>query len=282
VTAVVGPVPGALEGEFTVIAGLKTFYVKRGAGMPVVLVHGSSPGACAEINWAANIESLAARGFEVYAYDQPGFGRTANPPDYSVEFRVHHAQAFVAWLGRDRYALIGNSMGGYLSVRVALDDPRVSHLVLVAPVPMAAGVAERATPESRAHSAKLREFVPGPESMRTLTNGTFWNPARIPPGLVELRHQMTTGKNEEALRGRRGAAGLEPVVERLARLTARTLIVWGLQDRSVSVSEMLPLCSAIAGAEAHVFEGCGHWPQWEHAERFNRVVSDFCVTGREE
>jgi pimeloyl-ACP methyl ester carboxylesterase len=269
-----------LDGELVTVAGLKTRYVRRGSGFPVVLIHGSSPGACAEINWAANIDALAGRGFAVYAYDQPGFGLTDNPTDYSVEFRVRHAQALVEALALPRYALVGNSMGGYLAVRIALEDPRASHLVLVAPVPMAPGVADRATAESRAHSAKLREFTPGLANMQTLTTGTFSDPARIPPGLVDLRHRMTTGKNEDALAGRRTAPGPQPIGDRLAGLTARTLLVWGLQDRSVSVDEMLPLARTIRGAEAHVFDGAGHWPQWEHAARFNDVVSEFLRTER--
>ena len=35
-------------------------------------------------------------------------------------------------------------------------------------------------------------------------------------------------------------------------------LIWGLQD-----------------AELHVFNKCGHWAQWEHAEKFNRLVIDF-------
>ena len=55
--------------------GLKTFYVKAGSGFPVVMFHGAAPGASAQVNWQFNIEPLAAAGFTVYAYDQPGFGR---------------------------------------------------------------------------------------------------------------------------------------------------------------------------------------------------------------
>ena len=74
--------------------GLKTFYVKAGNGFPVVLFHGAAPGASAQVNWQLNIEPLAAAGFTVYAYDQAGFGRTDNPADLSIEYRVTHAKAF--------------------------------------------------------------------------------------------------------------------------------------------------------------------------------------------
>jgi pimeloyl-ACP methyl ester carboxylesterase len=109
--------------------GLKTFYVKAGSGFPVVLIHGAAPGASAQVNWQLNIEPLAAAGFTVYAYDQAGFGRTDNPSDLSIEYRVTHAKAFIAALRLDRYHVVGNSVGGYIAARLALEDSRVGKLV---------------------------------------------------------------------------------------------------------------------------------------------------------
>ena len=104
--------------------GLKTFYVKAGSGFPVVLFHGAAPGASAQVNWQLNIEPLAAAGFTVYAYDQAGYGRSDNPADLSIEYRVTHAKAFVDALKLDRYHVVGNSVGGYIAARLALEDPR--------------------------------------------------------------------------------------------------------------------------------------------------------------
>ena len=109
--------------------GLKTFYVKAGSGFPVVLFHGAAPGASAQVNWQLNIEPLAAAGFTVYAYDQAGYGRTDNPADLSIEYRVTHAKAFIDALKLDRYHVVGNSVGGYIAARLALEDSRVGKFV---------------------------------------------------------------------------------------------------------------------------------------------------------
>src|SRR5262249_20816001 len=111
----------AEEAHITV-DGIKTFYVKAGRGPAVLLVHGGSPGACALINWKFNIDALAAAGFTVYAYDQPGFGRTDNPTDSSMEYRVGHAKAFARAVGLDRFHVIGNSQGSYIAARLALEE----------------------------------------------------------------------------------------------------------------------------------------------------------------
>jgi 2-hydroxy-6-oxonona-2,4-dienedioate hydrolase len=37
----------------------------------------------------------------------------------------------------------------------------------------------------------------------------------------------------------------------------------------------LRLLAGLRDAELHVFSRCGHWAQWEHADKFNRMVSEF-------
>src|ERR687887_2127352 len=81
--------------DYLEIHGLRTFYIRAGEGHPVVLIHGGSPGTCSLVNWKLNIEPLAAAAFTVCCFDQPGFGLTDNPMDYSLEFRVVHAKAFI-------------------------------------------------------------------------------------------------------------------------------------------------------------------------------------------
>jgi 2-hydroxy-6-oxonona-2,4-dienedioate hydrolase len=43
----------------------------------------------------------------------------------------------------------------------------------------------------------------------------------------------------------------------------------------VSVERGVELFQSIPGAEFHLFDRCAHWVQWDQAERFNRLVSDF-------
>jgi len=140
--------------------GLKTFYVKAGSGFPVVLFHGAAPGASAQVNWQLNIEPLAAAGFSVYAYDQPGFGRTENPTDLSIEYRVTHAKAFIDALKLDRYHVIGNSVGGYIAARLALEDSRVGRFATTTSGTLAPKGSAKSQALGRQHSEELREYVP--------------------------------------------------------------------------------------------------------------------------
>src|SRR5262249_50987341 len=143
------PLANRVEGYLDVV-GLRTFYINAGGGHPIVLCHGGSPGPCSSVNWKLNIEPLAAAGFAVYAFDQPGFGRSENPDDYSLDFRFAHARAFVDKMKIERYHVMGNSMGAYLAAGLALEDPRVRRLVLVS----SNTLAPKGSPESQAKSKR--------------------------------------------------------------------------------------------------------------------------------
>ncbi|MCY1246164.1 2-hydroxy-6-oxononadienedioate/2-hydroxy-6-oxononatrienedioate hydrolase [compost metagenome] len=62
---------------------------------------------------------------------------------------------------------------------------------------------------------------------------------------------------------------------RLGEIAAPTLVIWGREDRFVPLDTGLRLLAGIPNAELHVFNRCGHWAQWEHADKFNRMVLDF-------
>ena len=62
---------------------------------------------------------------------------------------------------------------------------------------------------------------------------------------------------------------------RLGEISAPTLVIWGRDDRFVPMDTGLRLVWGMQNAEMHIFNRCGHWAQWEHADKFNRMVLDF-------
>jgi 2-hydroxy-6-oxonona-2,4-dienedioate hydrolase len=109
--------------------------------------------------------------------------------------------------------------------------------------------------------------------------GTLFHKELVTEDLVRERHEMSIGKNQEAARLRRGVKPPRSVLEELLNLKAKTLLLWGVQDRGVSVERGLLLFQLIPNAEFHLFDHCGHWVQWDQAERFNRLVADFLRDG---
>lgn len=265
-----------VAGEYVDVAGIRTFYIKKGIGPAFFMLHGAAPGGCTTVIWRPCIDFFAESGFTVYAFDQPGFGYTDNPTDYSMEFRIRHARAFIDQTRVSQFHLAGNSMGGYIAGRIALAErERTQRLVIVA----SGGLGPPASPEaeaiSRAHGRELREYTPSLENMRQLTRGTIFNHDLVTEELVQHRYEMSIGKNAEAEKGRASAPPLRPVNEELRTLRVKTLLIWGANDRGSPIEKGLLLFQSIPGAELHVFDGCAHWPMWDQTARFNTLVRDF-------
>ena len=261
--------------EYIQVDGIKTFFVKAGDGHPLLLIHGASPGATSLVNWKLNIEPLAAAGFAVYAYDQPGFGYTDNPSDHSIEYRVTHAKAMINALGLDQFHVVGSSVGGYIAARLALEDKRVKSFVTTTSGSLSPQGSADSQALAKKHAEELREYEPTLENMRQLTLGTIFKHELVTEELVRERYEMSTGKNYEAQLQRRNAARQKPVHEELKQLRVKALLLWGCNDRGVSVERGLELFRRIPGAEFHLFDKCAHWVQWDKAARFNDLVSSF-------
>ena len=111
------------------VEGLPTRYLTAGEGPPLLLLHGVGDNA---FDWQWVMPALAHT-YQVYALDLPGAGGSAKPlPDYSPAFFTRFATAFLDALGVERAAVVGNSLGGLVGLRLALSDPeRVAALGLV-------------------------------------------------------------------------------------------------------------------------------------------------------
>ena len=257
------------------VLGIPTFFVRAGEGRPVVLIHGGSPGACALVNWKLNIAHLAEAGFAVHAYDQPGFGRSGVPEDHSMEFRVAHAAAFIEAAKLDRPHLIGNSMGAYIAARIALENPPVGKLVFISTSTLAPRGSSASQKTAEAHTQVLRRYEPSLENMRELTKGTLYNQDLVTDELVRERYEMSAGARYEAMLERQKTPPAIPITDELHRLTSKTMVLWGANDRGVALERAFLLLDALPDTELHVFKNCAHWVHWDRAERFNSLVGDF-------
>ncbi|NPV05302.1 MAG: alpha/beta fold hydrolase [Syntrophaceae bacterium] len=271
------------------VNGARTRFLHAGeAGPPVVLIHGL--GASAEI-WSANIGALAER-HRVFVPDLPGFGRTAMPPGmgFSPAAYSRFIRDFMTALGIGQAALVGHSLGGGVALRVILDEPgRVDRLVLAS----SAGLGQDISLPLRIASLPLvdRLFVKPPLPVFTrFLHRLVHDPSVITPGFARMCYEMFfrpgavrafTGilRAVATIRGARPGI-LEPIREGLGTIAVPTLILWGRQDRILPVGQALDAAGRIPGARLHIFERCGHMPNVEYPEAFNRLVLDFLNGGR--
>lgn len=263
------------DGQYIDVDGIKTFYIKKGTGHPLILVHGGAPGVCTLVAWRPNIDFFAEAGFTVYAFDQPGFGYTDNAEDFSMEYRYRHAKKFLDKMGLDRFHMVANSQGAYIAGRIALEDERVGRFVTTASGTVSPRGSAAAQAQGKAHGQELRDYEPSLENIRTMTMKTLFHNELVDEDLVKTRYEMSTGKNYEAQMKRKEATPPKSITEDLRNLKNKTLLFWGANDHGVALERGILLCQLIPDAELHLFNQCGHWCQWDQADRFHSIVNGF-------
>ena len=98
-------------------SGHEMHYLEQGKGPAVVLVHGSGPGANGYSNFKRNIGPIAEAGYRVLVPDMIGFGWSSKPDiDYPLDLFVTTLLEFLDQVGVKRCTLVGNSLGGAISI----------------------------------------------------------------------------------------------------------------------------------------------------------------------
>lgn len=263
------------------LPGATVNYAEIGEGEPILFVHGLA--GCWR-NWLENLPHFG-RTHRAIALDLPGFGDSPMPswpiemPSYG---RLIHD--FCEKLGIERVAaLVGNSMGGFVSTEAAIEMPsRFERLILVS----AAGVSFAET-QGRHIEASLRMFetvVPflatrrqfwltRPWARKVAFGNVFRYPNRVPRELLAEQIQPSVGAPgfPQAIRAISGY----DTRHRLPEIEIPTMIVWGLSDRIVPVEGALGYHRLIEGSRLEIFERTGHVPQMERPLRFNALLDDF-------
>ncbi|KAF1039844.1 alpha/beta fold hydrolase [Burkholderia sp. Ac-20384] len=257
-------------------------YHEAGSGHPVILLHGSGPGATGWSNFSGNIDALAKQ-FHVYAVDMPGWGQS----DSATVEQLDHVDAaiqFMDALGIERAAFVGNSMGGQTSLRLATEYPeRITHLVTMGPpvgrMPTLFGAGDGPSEGLKVLIQAYRD--PSPEHMRRLVEIMVYDKARFAtPELCQARSDAALLRPEHLsnyVAGLPGGAPLPKWVkpELLPAIKTPTLLIHGRDDRVVSFETSLYLLANIPDSRLVLLNRCGHWAMIEHPDEFNRLVADF-------
>ncbi len=250
-------------------------------GETVVMLHGSGPGASGWANFNRNIAPLTDAGFRVILMDCPGWSKSDSIvcAGSRSDLNARILKGLADHLGLARFHILGNSMGGHSAVAFALANPeRVGKLVLmgggtggVSPfVPMP-------TEGIKLIGALYRD--PTIENLKKMMAVFVFDPSGLTEELYQTRLDNMLARRDHLDNFVKSTAAnpkqFPDVGHRLGEISAETLVIWGRNDRFVSLDVGLRLVAGIANSELHVFNNCGHWAQWEHHEKFNRLVLDF-------
>jgi len=249
------------------------------AGADVIFLHGTSGHLEA---FSRNIAPHTAAGFRCHAIDMLGHGYTGKPDHpYEIPRYVDHLVAYLDAQGIDAAHLVGESLGGWVAGWLASEAPeRVKSLQMVA----AGGT--KANPEimERIKSSTTKAVTEDDIDLtrQRLHLLMFDGERDVSEELVQIRHAIyhqpefvANLPNLLCLQEMEVRQRNLMTTERLGRITAPTLVVWGNENPFGEVPEATAMHEAIPGSRLELLGGCGHWPQHERSEVYNPMSIAF-------
>jgi pimeloyl-ACP methyl ester carboxylesterase len=259
---------------------------KTQSDLTFIMLHGFGS---ALFTWNAVTDELTNYG-RVIAFDRPAFGLTErsmrgewtgeNP--YSPDGQVSLLLGLMNALEIDKAVLVGNSAGGTVATQTALEHPdRVVGLVLVDAAIYAGGGAPAwvrpflYTPQfNRMGPYLMRQIAeePGENFIRS----AWFNPDNIPQEVWDAYRQPLQVNNwDKALWELTKASRRPNFVNKLTSLDTPTLVLSGINDNIVPLTQSQRLATDIPGAAFVTFPDCGHTPQDECPEQFVAAVENW-------
>ncbi|EDT02828.1 alpha/beta hydrolase fold [Burkholderia ambifaria IOP40-10] len=271
---------------FVEFEGTRIHYQEAGEGPALIMLQGSGPGASGWSNYSRNAPFFA-RSHRVIVPDLAGWGKSdMRPIGVSIPgWWANSILGLMDSLSITQADIIGNSLGGMIALKMALTAPdRVGRLVLMGPAGGFPTLGQWPTPAIRTLATAYEGDGITAEKVKSFISESLFDQSAITDELVKGRLDAAMDPRIIAQPPMRLESG-QPFEELwrdpgLATLPHETLIIWGREDRVVPLDTGMIYLKRIPNAQLNTFPKCGHWAQWEWADRFNRVVSSFLSEAR--
>ena len=266
------------------VGQLTTHYLTAGQGPPLLLLHGDGQSA---FDWRPAMPAFASF-HRVLAPSLPGHGNSARwDGDHSPDFFVRFVRDFLAAVDAEHVTVVGNSLGGAIAIRYALEYPGdVPVLVLVDSLGLGREINRLPTLQvipglGELSIALSRTRRGAPVYARTRARFAFADARRAPEEWLAEQRRLARigGVLESSLAAKREVIRLRGqkalLLDRLPALTMPTLVVWGDEDRLLPSAHAHAAAVRLVNGRATVIPGAGHLPQLEAPERFVDEVLTF-------
>ncbi|PSH55639.1 alpha/beta fold hydrolase [Phyllobacterium sophorae] len=270
------------------VGGIATSYCEKGAGEPIVFLHGAGFGAEGKNSFVRQLNGLSDQ-FRVIAVDQLHFGGTDYPADgkYINRLgRVDHVISFIEALGVKQITLVGHSEGSFVAARVAIMRPDlVSKLILLTassvspafgddrdeawmqacrqtydvsdPMPSEEEYIAAYRKSCRAYGQDL-EDANREAYRRAAARGQYEIFQNLPEEEIDLRIYVVLQQRY--------------IFPYLDRLRAQTLIIWSKNDPTVPPGRGMNLAKLIRNSDFYLMNNAGHSIQNDQSEAVNRLI----------
>lgn len=245
--------PAGVPGRLLDVGAHPVHVVERGAGPPLVLVHGF---AGSTYDWEEHLLEPLSRSHRIIALDLYGMGFSDRDDamPYGLDLWSEQLRGTLDALGIERATVAGHSMGGAVAAAFAAAHPdRVERLVLVAPV----------VPLEEGQRALFFRILEQPGAGEALLG--WYDHLPVLPGFSEAYHARARaafrirGTRRALLRWVREGYDAAQLHAAYDRVTAPTLFVAGRGDDIVPWAAIERTATRLDGALVLPLDGVGHW-----------------------
>jgi pimeloyl-ACP methyl ester carboxylesterase len=243
------------------------------AGLEILFIHGFSQ---SHLSWMRQVDGALAKEFRIVTYDLRGHGNSDKPLE-AARYRNSKAwgdevQAVIDTAGLKRPVLVGWSYAGrvisdYLASRGA---GRLAGINFV-------DASIKLDPASFGDNFKnlplmvSEDLATNIAATRAFVRGCFSKqPSADDFEIMLAFNMMVPPKVRDGLSGRPFDA-----TDSMSKLKLPVLVTHGAEDRNVKVGAARYIAATIPGAQLSIYEGIGHSPFYEDADRFNSELAAF-------
>lgn len=270
----------AEHGRFLDWNGRSIYYVEKGQGEPLILIHGFGS---SHFTWSRVMDQMSQH-YRVIAPDLLGFGYSDKPDvQYNMDLFTRQIVFMMRELKIDSAYVGGNSMGGRITLHLAYLAPqRVKKMLLLD----AAGYDLRDDDNSRPFLLQLATVPCLGEGLsafqtrgqiRGMTESAYANPQQVTDETVEANYRPLAmpGGSRAPLSLLRGGFQNPPIAHEIPSIEVPALVLWGAEDTWIPLEHGERMHRELPNSELAVLEGVGHVPQEEAPEQTAREMLEF-------
>jgi len=250
-------------------------YLDGGKGETILFVHGFG---AEKDRWGTFLPAFS-KSYRLIVPDLPGFGENSRVPTarFDIPSQVKRLSRFIEAIGLDKFHVVGISMGGYISAYYASEHPeKVKSLCLLD----AAGV-DSPMPSDLWRQYRKDGKIPflyrTTDEFNGLMRLLFYRPPWLPDRFKDYVVQQGDRDYDfrEKILREMVEGGMNLLESRLPKIQARTLIIWGANDRIVHVSSVEKFQEGLRNSQTVILDQCGHIPYFEKAKETRRAYRRF-------
>lgn len=259
--------------------GLDVAYYRSGHGAPLLMIHGSGPGASSIGNWRTVMGPLSEH-YEVFAMDLVGFGKSARKPAapyFDFPLWVRQARAMLERIDGEKVGVIGHSISGAIALHLAAASSRVAGVLTTGTMgaPFTATDATRRCWTCPTNRDELVLALSGLIYDKSVIDEAYLaarEPVVFAPGYADYFNSMFNGDPQQYI----GAAVLDDAT--LARITCPVSLLHGRDDVAFPDTSSVAIASKLAEGDLTLLSKCSHSVAFERTDVFlalaNRLFGD--------